>query len=81
MHAVELGGREEREGLGSLYAEVAVLCVNGSHRSHRRTSTSAQILKSYADYLPPFRRSVFEELLRTGGELVLHERAQDQVMT
>jgi hypothetical protein len=34
----------------------------------------AEILKNYADFLPPFRRTVFEELLRTGGELVLHER-------
>ena len=38
----------------------------------------AEILKNYADFLPPFRRSVFEELLRTGGELVLHERLKDQ---
>ena len=38
----------------------------------------AELLKNYADFLPPFRRSVFEELLRTGGELVLHERLKDQ---
>ncbi|KAJ9142359.1 Gtp binding protein [Pleurostoma richardsiae] len=41
----------------------------------------AEVLRNYGDHLPPFRRSVFEELLRTGGELVLHQRLQVEGQT
>ncbi len=37
----------------------------------------SQLLSNYSDYIQPFRRSTFEQLLQTGGELVLFERARD----
>ncbi|KAK3942673.1 hypothetical protein QBC46DRAFT_425822 [Diplogelasinospora grovesii] len=37
----------------------------------------AEILRNFPDYMPPFRRNLFEEMLAKGGELVLHERKQD----
>lgn len=36
----------------------------------------AELLKQDASVLPQFRRSVFEEMLKTGGEMVLNERQQ-----
>ncbi|EON99235.1 putative gtp binding protein [Phaeoacremonium minimum UCRPA7] len=38
----------------------------------------AEVLKDHVLDLTPFRRSMFEELLRTGGELVIHQRAEDK---
>lgn len=32
------------------------------------------ILRDYAEWIPPFRLSVFQQLVQTGGELVLHNR-------
>ncbi|CAK7203012.1 hypothetical protein SEUCBS139899_005741 [Sporothrix eucalyptigena] len=36
----------------------------------------AEIMKSYAHFLPPFRRGVFEQLLQTGGALVVSARSE-----
>ncbi|OAA56351.1 GTP-binding protein [Niveomyces insectorum RCEF 264] len=36
----------------------------------------AEIMKNYAHFLPPFRRGVFEQLLQTGGALVVQARVQ-----
>ena len=36
----------------------------------------AEIMKNYAHFLPPFRRGVFEQLLQTGGALVLSARSE-----
>ncbi|EPE07369.1 gtp binding protein [Ophiostoma piceae UAMH 11346] len=36
----------------------------------------AEIIKNYAHFLPPFRRGVFEQLLQTGGALVLSARSE-----
>ncbi len=37
----------------------------------------SRLMADYRDCFSPFRRSVFEQLLQTGGELMLHSRAQD----
>ena len=36
----------------------------------------AELLRSFSEYLPPHRKSVLEETLSKGGELVLSDRAQ-----
>ncbi|CAK7237403.1 hypothetical protein SBRCBS47491_009965 [Sporothrix bragantina] len=36
----------------------------------------AEIMKGYAHFLPPFRRGVFEQLLQTGGALVVSSRSE-----
>ncbi|KIH89390.1 GTP-binding protein [Sporothrix brasiliensis 5110] len=36
----------------------------------------AEIMKSYAHFLPPFRRGVLEQLLQTGGALVVSARSE-----
>lgn len=36
----------------------------------------AEIMRNYAHFLPPFRRGVFEQLLQTGGALVLSARSE-----
>lgn len=40
----------------------------------------AEILKQEERLLPPYRRSVFEEMLKAGGELVLNEREKDSTV-
>ena len=36
----------------------------------------AEIMKGYAHFLPPFRRGVYEQLLQTGGALVVSSRSE-----
>ncbi|CAK7266535.1 hypothetical protein SEPCBS119000_002078 [Sporothrix epigloea] len=36
----------------------------------------SEIMKGYANFLPPFRRGIFEQLLQTGGALVMSARSE-----
>lgn len=72
------GGANNIDGLGLEPQQVDPAQVASMARIDRENGLVliAEIMKSYAHFLPPFRRGVFEQLLQTGGALVVSARSE-----